>query len=333
MIPRGAVVSAAVLLLGFCGAVAADELAVEAAPLRVRNILPPAQMYGLPRALGAAMVDGGTELTLTIDHGSNFTADFEQDAGAFFDGETTVLSVGLRGPLRERMEWGVEIPYVVHSGGFLDGLLETFHDLTGLSDGGRDHAPKNRLDYLVTYQGTDYARFTDSRHHLGDVRGWLGYQLHRSAARTLGVRAQLKLPTGRVRDLSGSEGTDGALWLEYNDRAVLAGLGLSLSLMAGMVRLGNGDLAPRAQKDMALVGHLGLQYGLTQRVVLHAQVDTHSRLLDTGVPQVADGAIQGTLGGRWLIASKYWLDLGVVEDLRPQSASDVVFQVLVGGRF
>jgi len=313
---------------------AADELLVpEAAPLRVRNTLPTSQLYGLPRALGAEMQRRGTEVTFAVDLGSNFTSDFDPEASAFFDGETTVFSLGLRAPLGRRMEWGLEIPYVLHSGGFLDGFLETFHDFTGLSDGGRDRAPKNRLDYLVAYRGTDYADFRDRQHHLGDVRGWLGYQLHRSAARALGVRAQVKLPTGRVKDLSGSNGTDGTLWLEYSDRALLASIGLSLSLMGGVVVLGDGDLAPEAQKGYALLGHLGLQYAITKRVTLLAQVDTHSQLVDTGVPQATNGAVQGTLGGRWSISPKYWVDLGVVEDLRPQTSSDVVFQFLMGARF
>jgi len=328
-----AAASVAALVLLELSAAADEHLAPEAAPLAVRNTLPVAQLYGLPRALGAAMQRQGTEVTFGVDLGSNFTSDFEPDAGAFFDGETTVFSLGVRAPLGRRMEWGLEIPYVLHSSGFLDGFLETFHDVTGLSDGGREKAPKNRLDYLVTYRGTDYARFKKHQHHLGDVRGWLGFQLHQSAARTLGVRAQLKLPTGRVKDLSGSDGTDGALWLEYSDRALLASLGLSLSLMGGVVILGDGDLAPDAQKDYAMVGHLGLQYGVTRRVTLLAQVDAHSQLLDTGVPQVANGAVQGTLGGRWSISPKYWMDLGVIEDLRPQTSSDVVFQFLMGARF
>jgi hypothetical protein len=330
---RAAVCFAAALFVGAVSADAGERLAQETAPLRVRNTLPTAQLYGLPRPLGAEMLRQGTEVTFGVDLGSNFSSDFEPEASAFFDGETTVFSLGLRAPLGRRMEWGFELPYVLHSAGYLDGFLETFHDVAGLPDGGRDGAPKNRLDYLVAYRGTEYASFRDRQHHLGDVRGWLGYQLHRSAARTLGLRALLKLPTGRVEDLSGSDGTDGALWLEYSDRALLSSLGLSLSLMGGAVILGDGDLAPDAQKDVALVGHLGLQYAITRRVALMAQLDTHGQLLDTGVPQAADAAVQGTLGGRWSMSREFWMDLGIVENLRSQTASDVVFQFLLGARF
>ena len=301
----------------------------------MRNVLPTAQLYGLPRALGAAMTQR-PDLYVTIDHASNFSADFAPGTGAFFDGETTVTTLSFRAPLAsgiQQMELGVELPYVVHAGGFLDGFLESFHDLTGLPDGGRSEAPKNQLDYLLRHQGETYAQLDDRRRHVGDLRGWFGYQLHRSAIRTLGIRAQLKLPTGRVRDLSGSEGTDVALWLEYADRSLLDRYGLSFSLMGGAVHLGAGELAPDAQKDLAVVGHLGLQYALSPRIHLHAQLDGHSQLLDTGVPQAADGAIQGTLGGRWLISPRYWLSVGVIEDLRAQTASDVVFQLAMGTHF
>lgn len=324
-----------VLLAGYVGGLQASVPLTDPVPLAVRNVLPTAQLYGLPRPLGAAMARH-TELSLSVDHASNFSAAAADGVTVAFDGETTVLGLTLRGPLAAaggRMEWGVEVPWVIHSSGFLDGFIDGFHDLTGFPDGGRGEAPRNRLEYLVAYPGATAVRVDDAANHVGDLRSWIGYQLVRSTARTLGLRAQLKLPTGRVADLSGSEGADVALWLEYADRSLLGRYRLSLSVMGGLVLLGEGELAAPAQQDLVPVGHLGLQFLLSPRVRLHAQIDAHGDLLDSGVAQAAEAAVQGTLGGRWLFSPHGWLSFAVIEDLRADSAPDVVFQLALGRRF
>ncbi|MEZ5559569.1 MAG: DUF3187 family protein [Pseudomonadales bacterium] len=338
-VPGAALTLLAAFLLAAAGparaleddAAAADRSAY-VAPLRVRNTFPVAQLYGLPRALGAELIEAGSEWTLTLDHASNFTSDFSSGNAAFFDGETSVFSLAWRRPLREAFEIGVELPYVVHSGGFLDGVIEGFHGLTGLPNGGRQRAPSGRIDYLVRLRGRNLVDFQDSRRELGDLRAWLGYQLREGERDALALRVQLKAPTGDVQNLSGSGGTDLSIALEYARRDLLADVPLSLSLMGGAVRLGDSDLPGWAQEGAALFGHVGLQYRLGPRLALLAQLDGHGDLLDTAVPQVAEWALQGTLGGRWWFSPKLWLELGVAEDLRSQTSSDVVFQLALGVR-
>ena len=301
-------------------------------PLRVRNIFPVAQLYGLPRALGAEMFDEGTEITFNIEHSNNFSSEASGNTFAFFDGETSVLSYSLRHGLGDGLEWGIEVPFVVHAGGDLDAFIDEFHEVFGFKDGGRSLAPRGRLDYLVRHDGFVYADFQDSKKHFGDVRTWIGYRVFESQQRSLGLRAMVKLATGNVDSLSGSEGTDIAFWVEYVDREIFGASGVTVSVMAGVVALGEGELAPSAQKDFAGIGHLGLQYELKPWLELHAQLDTHSELLDTGVVQVAQAGVQGSLGARFRVTPNFWVDVGVMEDLRSQSSPDIVFQLALGAR-
>ncbi len=202
----------------------------------------------------------------------------------------------------------------------------------GFKDGGRSLAPRGRLDYLVRYQGEVFADFSDSTKHLGDVRTWIGYRVIHHRQRSLSIRAMLKLPTGNGYSLSGSEGRDVAFWVEYVDHELFGSWGITLTTMAGVVALGEGALAPSAQKDFAGVAHLGLQYALETWVELHAQIDAHTELLDAGVIQVAEAGVQGSLGTRFRVTPRLWVDVGVVEDIRRQSSPDVVFQLLLGAR-
>lgn len=301
------------------------------APLEVRNISPVVQLYGLPRALGAHVAEATTQQA-RAELVSTFTSERDGDTFAFFDGETHVFSYRLRGALAEQWEWGVELPYVRHTAGELDGFIDGFHRMFGLHEGGRELARRDRLDFLIRKGDRVYVDFDDSASHIGDVRAFVGRQLVADPGRALAVRAMAKLPTGNLATLSGSGATDLSLWAEYADHDLLSGLGLHLSLAGGVTKLGRGDLLPQQQRKWAGFGHIGLALPVGNRLVLNAQLDAHTAMIESSVPLVAEGGFLGTIGGRVGINDKLWLDVSIIEDLHNQSAADVVFQFSVGGR-
>ena len=298
----------------------------------MRNLSPVVQLYGMPRMLGARTIDGDFEASMNMEIANNFQSDLVDGKFGFFDGETYVTSYRFRDDIGERWEWGVEVPWVVHTPGSLDGLVDEFHELFGLPDGERSLAPRGRLDYYVGDNGLVYADFSDSRQSLGDVRGFLGLELMDNRMGALSVRTQVKFATGTVEDLSGSEGTDVSVWGEY-EYAVPFNRGMMrLSVAGGITHLGEGELFPEHQETWMHFAHLGLQIPLGSRLEFHAQLDAHSRPLNTGNPLLADGGVLGTLGGRFGISDRLWVDLAIIEDLEAESASDVVFQILMGWR-
>jgi len=304
-----------------------------AGPLRVRNVSPVVQLYGLPRMVGARVMRGGTESTLNFEAANNFQSDNRLGTFVFLDGETYITSYRLRGGWGNGFEWGAEIPYVAHTGGGLDGVVDEFHELFGLPDGERSLAPRGRLDYLIRSDTVVYADFNDSVRSLGDVRGFLGYQWIDRGGHALAVRSQVKFPTGTVEDLSGSEGLDVSLWGEYQYDFVSKVLDFSITVAGGVSYLGEGELIPDKQVTWVEFGHIGIQIPLHDRVVLHAQLDAHTDILATGNPLVADGGVLGTVGGRIGLSRRLWVDLAIIEDLENEAASDVVFQILLGAKF
>lgn len=302
-------------------------------PLRVRNVNPIVQLYGMPRPVGATVLQQGTEVTFNVEIANNFQSEGQRGTFVFLDGETYLASHRIRGALNDRWEWGAEIPYVAHTNGVLDGVVDEFHDLFGLPDGDRTLAPRGRLDYLVQSNGVVYADFSSSVHSLGDLRGFVGYQVFEQPGQAFALRGQIKIPTGKVEDLSGSEGTDVSVWGEYQYDFTTLPLDFTLTLSGGVSYLGEGELIPDAQESWLWFGHLGLQIPLHSRVEFHAQLDAHTDVLDTGNPLIAEGGLLGTLGGRIGITERLWLDLALIEDLENESASDVIFQILLGARF
>lgn len=301
-------------------------------PFRVRNLAPASHIFGLPRALGGEVLGEGSEITLNTEIANNFTSAISNSNFGFFDGETTTFSLGYRRALGDRFEWGVELPYVYHSGGFLDGAIDGFHDLFNMQDGGREKARRYKIDYAITYKGQEQVNFQDSQSGLGDIRANVGYQLFRDLDRGLALRGQIKAPTGDADDLTGSGAWDAAGWLELTDRRLMSRWGVELTLAGGLTYLGEGDIASDAQEDIAAFGHLGMGYRIGKRFSFRAQMDGHTKLIDTGVDQVAGAAVQGTLGGRWHVTNTVWSDFTIVEDLTGDSTSDVVFQILLGAR-
>ena len=102
--------------------------------------------------MGGAVLRSGSELSFSAEIVNNFTAAINGSTFATFDGETTVLEYGYRRAAGNGWEWGVDVPYIVHNGGILDGFIDGWHELFGLPNK-RSGLPKNRIDYRVVYQG------------------------------------------------------------------------------------------------------------------------------------------------------------------------------------
>jgi hypothetical protein len=302
------------------------------APLGIRNIAPAAQLYGVPRAHGAALLGAGYELTFTTEIANNWTSDSDRDSVAFFDGETTVLSYGYRRGFAERWEFAVEVPYLIHHGGYLDRSIDGFHDVFGFDDDGRNRAGRGRIDYYIADRGVIAVNFQHDRRGWGDVRAQLGYQIYREADSALAARVMVKMPTGDADQLTGSGAADVAAWLEYGRDRLFGIERASLNAGLGAIALGDGDLLRKAQDDVVSYAHFGLGWRFTERLVGLGQLDYHSRMLDTGLTQVADWGLQGTLGLRLHFNDAIFGEFAFVEDLKSDSTSDVLFQFVLGAR-
>ena len=298
----------------------------------VRNLAPVSQLYGIPGMLGVQHCCEETSVSFRVAQVSNFVSRSADGAQVFFDGETTVAEYQLRGSFGSNMEWGLSVPLLLHSGGFLDSGIDAFHGFFGLPEGGRDLARSDQLDYLVRVDGETFADFSSTRRGFGDVRGWLGMTLHESTQRSVIARGAVKLPTGRADRLTGSEATDFAGWVEWSERALLQGIGTVVNVGVGASVLGDGELSPDTQETWALFWHFGLARPFGERLMLIAQMDGHSRVHDRAVAALGGRALLGTLGARYQVTPAFSFDFAVVEDLKTRSAADVVFQLQLNAR-
>lgn len=122
------------------------------------------------------------------------------------DAETERISLKYRKGLPQNRELGIEIPVLVRSGGFMDPIIEWWHEhVVGLNYYRKD-VPYGRSE--IIYPGS--SRF-GSAGGIGDVSFNLSQKLDKEWIFTLGA----KLPTGNAKQLLGSGAIDAGVSLYY----------------------------------------------------------------------------------------------------------------------
>ncbi len=236
------------------------------------------------------------------------------DAGnesSVIDGETAALTVGLLRGLKSGWAVGIEVPVVRQSGGFLDGVIDYWHDTFGLDAFSRSR-PEDELLYRYTRGGATLFSFSDEGASLGDVTLLLGVPLGASETGAATAWFELKLPTGDAARFSGSGAADIAARLQGHRAAGRYG---TLFGGLGIARLGEGELLPGLQNDVVGSVTAGYSWQRWSRVALKLQIDAQSAAYDdTGLRQFGDAAVQLTVGGSVRTGERSILDLAFVED-------------------
>ncbi len=294
----------------------------------MRNHNPFLQVFGLPAGEPASLQPEGTyryRVSLAIANHA------EQDQTALesgeTDGESYFLDLTYRYGLRDGLELGVDVPLVAHAGGFLDGPIENWHDLWGLSNSRRS-GPRDQIDYRYVAPDGDTYRLQSSEAGIGDIRLGAALRLgNPGRKRAWALRAGVKLPTGDADKLLGSGAVDYYLSLHLDDRYSLAGRELRVSALAGTLFPGDGDTVPAEQRDAVGFVGMALAWQASRRWSLMAQVNGESAYYDSDLEILGANSVQLTVGGAYRARSGLSVRFGVVEDILGNATSDIAFQV------
>lgn len=302
-------------------------------PFRTTNQSPLVQIFGLPAEMSAAVAPRSRlELSLTQDISNNYTTHSNSREQLLLDGEGYRWALAARYGVADNWEAGIEIPYLVQGGGFLDGVIDGWHRFFGLPQGGRDEAPRNRISYSYSRDGIQRLNMDRSGSGVGDISltGALSlYNRQVGISRDqLAVRGSVKLPTGESSYLRGSGSTDVSLTLcgsmenqtEWGTLAVYGSL--------GGVALGSGRVLRDQQNNLAGVGMMGLGWGVTDTVSFKLQLNGHTALFhNSSLPELSENSLMLVIGGALQLPGKYRLDIGVSEDVAVATAPDVSFHL------
>ncbi|MEM1155381.1 MAG: DUF3187 family protein, partial [Pseudomonadota bacterium] len=125
-----------------------SPLAAAYEPLYVKNLSPVTGLLGLPSQRFAGSQPQG-ELGAALHSSVSNTYIFDTNSQEFLnlDGETLRFALDLRYGFAPGWDLQLELPWLEQSGGHLDRVIDEWHDLWGMSDGGRSRVPRNVLDY------------------------------------------------------------------------------------------------------------------------------------------------------------------------------------------
>lgn len=313
----------AMLTLSSWAALSASAAAEE--PLYTKNLSPITGLLGLPAQRAATTAQqGGLDVALHSTIASHYRSDGTPTEYLNLDGETVRLALELRYGVAENWDLQLELPWLDHSGGNLDRLIDDWHDLWGMSDGGRKDVPRDLLDYRYATAGTDIA-LQDDASGLGDVSLSLTHAFFRDDKTVASLVLGYKFGTGDEDDFLGSGADDVFIALRFSGDH-LSDLPLRWHGQAGYLRAGNSDFLGDTQERNLWFAGLTLDWMVAERWSLIAQLDGHAAPMDSDITALGDDAFMLTLGARWYFAQSWSLDFSVVEDIRVETAPDVMFQ-------
>lgn len=309
------------LLLGVLLCPAAAQAAE---PLYAKNLSPVACLIGLPSQRAAAAGPAGSlDVALHTSVASNFVSEFRDGEEINLDGETIRLALELRYALADKWDLQLELPWLDHSGGDLDSLIDNWHDLWGMSDGGRSEAPRDLLDFR--YRGDGAFSLQDDASGLGDTSLSVSYQFLDEERSAASIVLGYKFGTGDEDDFLGSGADDAYIALRFSGDH-LSDLPLRWHGQLGYLRAGGSELIGSAQERDLWFAGLTLDWMVTEDWSLIGQVDGHAAPMDSAVKAVGESAIMVTVGARWRFAEHWSVDVSVVEDAQVETAPDVTFQ-------
>ena len=306
---------------------------MEITPFRVTNQSPLVMIQPLPAESSADIAPKGKfSAALTFDLANSYTESTAGKETILLDGESSRWTFSTRYGLTDRIEVGMEIPWVSYSGGFLDSFIIDWHDIFGMPQGGRDTAPKNKLAYSYTKSGSQRLMMDSSDSGLGDIVLTGGMKLYEEKSLAvhdlLALRATLKLPTGDSDALRGNGAFGGTVSLcgASNHFTEWGALGLFGSV-GGMISA-KGDVLKDQQKPVAAFGTLGLGLGPAPWISFKVQIDANTPLYkDSSLAELSEPAVMLVMGGALQLPGGYQLDIGVAEDISVATAPDVAFHL------
>ena len=293
-----------------------------------RSNSPVTQIFGLPSQPSAQLSGVGkweSELVYRIVNHADMVT--EGDEAVVLDGETRVTNLALSYGLNEKWQLGADIAYLSHQSGKLDGFIEDWHDLWGISNDNRS-GPQNVLDINYAVNGLDRVAITRDKSGIGDVRLWANYELgdgSESGTRYFS-RLTIKLPTGDEDDLLGSGAMDVAADVAAQRRLFESRTYLDLIGHLGVLVLGDGDVLASQQESVVPYGGAGLVWGWSDRFELVIQASIEGSYFESDLDEIGGTSIQLTAGGRYRwVDSNFELAIAIVEDLVSDATPDVAF--------
>jgi hypothetical protein len=263
---------------------------------------------------------------------SNYISSSSKNGDQFFiDGENWTLRNTLIYQISSNFNISASLPWIKHTGGKSDSFIYKFHDIFQLPQNGRRSNNEDNLLWILRKDGQTLLELDNEVSAWGD----LSITALLTPQNTPSVRWSFmtKLPTGSYNKQTGSEKVDfGVSFAQINpdwfrERSSLAALNLALWYGSGLTYLGEVEALKKLdQKPFVFTFRTGFAYSPFQPWHLKIQLDAQSPLFNTVIRELGWYTLQISFASMHHISPKTKFEFVIIEDIRPRSAPDVIFQ-------
>lgn len=250
-----------------------------------------------------------------------------EDEWLKLDGETTRLSVTYSRGITERLELGLELPYVFHESGNLDSIVSGWHELFGLPTGARDLLANDLIDFEYSDRSGAEVDLYRSSNGIGDIRLLGGWRLFGSERSSTALRFSVKFASGDSASLHGSGGTDFSIGIAGDHDALWGLQRLNGFYRLSGTHLGEPEFLRERYRAFVARASGGLGYRLTESMELRAQAALRGSVYDSEINALGTNAVMLSFGANFRLSESYRLALGVAEDVNVSTMPDVTFVV------
>ena len=241
------------------------------------------------------------------------------------DAETKRLHLGIEYGLLDDWTLFVDLPYIRHSAGQLDGAVDEFHRLFGFPEGPRGKRPRDLLAIEYRVDGQPLIDLNQSTSGVGDIGLSVIHKVDVGFIDDLRLGAKLKFPSGDYNKLTGSGTRDAALWLAGSNPLAMD-ISHFFSVGAAVVEKDAGLLTDMRRSEYGFLSY-GIAWRYNQFLTLKAQLDSRSAIYQQTNMAPLKTSTTVSFGGTLTIFRDYQLDIAVVEDIHVGTAPDVVFHI------
>jgi hypothetical protein len=293
-------------------------------PLRAEEFFPTRNQNPLMRGFylplpSDARSDSGASLSATLLISNTLNVENHAHESLSVDGESDALDLTYENALARRWRYRFSVPIIHDSGGILDSVVDTWHELFRLDRGNRPFYPKKRIVYAYSGQGMiDVDR---SQTSFGDLAADVGWYAVDDARRTLSIWGGLKAPTGSVARLTSDGAWDGALWAH----AAMRWPKWQFASELGVAQpFGDEIFAGKAHRSSAFA-RLAATRVLSSAWSLRAQLDGQTGHVAGSDLRFLGSNLQLTLGAARRLSGRWRIQMGFTEDAAVNTAPDITF--------
>ena len=227
----------------------------------------------------------------------------------------------------DKLEIGFELPYIRHSEGSLDSLIDTWHDVFDLPGGNRETRDTDLIEFRYANADGDQLNVFESSNGIGDARFTAGWKLGDNPNHARALRFAVTLPTGEARDLHGTDAVTVGMGYAGDVQNMTAAGRLSLYYRLHATWVDTPAVLPEFYNEWIAHAAAGFGYAATDWLELRAQVLARSATHNVEIPTLGESSWILSFGGSIRLGEIYELSLSVGEDIKVESSPDVSFQL------